>query len=240
MEFGFVSEIIDGEGRETNYRKIEAGENIFNIIILDKNKSFSYSGTPSYTVKLPVNEENIQGGTVKFFNARKNAFKECKYTISTDSVYFNCGKDQDWRKVNKKYLKAEYEYIDEDKQVTEFINSLGYDLPETGFPVYDLSLKITGKKDNINGFNCKEAILQLYDNEAYTVWFTDEMDYSWCFDNFFSAFPGTVITAKSGDETLFELLEIVDTDFSNIPFTKEQIDSLIEFYLKNINLPGSK
>jgi GLPGLI family protein len=93
-----------------------------------------------------------------------------------------------------------------------------------------MSFSLTGNEKAINGYACKEAVIELYDNEAYNVWFTDEFDYSWSFDNFLSIVPGTVIQASLDDKVVFELLGIYVPNDEDIIFSEEQISLIMNLF----------
>jgi len=209
---------LNEENRKDN---IEYGreKGFTNILLLDKNTSIVYKDN------INLNKQSFYKENVKLFSRKKHAFKQFFYKIEKDSVYFSDKKSQPYIKVDNAYLNKLYNLNESNKIVAEVIKELK---PDWEIPVYNLFLEITGKEEIINGFLCKEALLQIYEDDKSIVWYTEEFDYSWSFDNCYSILPGTVIRVIEKDEIIFDLKEIKNNDLSEILFTKEQIRYLIK------------
>ncbi len=217
------NEDISSGGR---YKFMKIVECEFNILVFDNNKSIVYNDN-SRIIKDSISNQIIrETGDIDIFRKRNKSYKGYRYTYYNQQDSLNLRQKRDWQKVNKRYIKKEYDFSDKsNERKTAFISSFDLDIE---IPVYKMQLKITGEQKNIKGFLCKEAILEVYEDYVYQIWFTKEIDYGWSFNNYFSLIPGTVILAKKDDKTVLEFLEITDIDFSETIFDEEKITGILE------------
>ncbi len=216
-------------GKYFKFRKMEECE--FNILVFDNNKSIVYNDNSRFIIKDSISNQIIrETGNIDIFRKRNKSYKGFRYTYYYQQDSLNLRhtfrQPSDWQKVNRRYLKKRYDFSDESKeQSNAMISSFE---PDYEFPVYKMQLKITGEQKKIKGFLCNKAILEVYEDDVYQIWFTKEIDYSWSFNNYFSLVPGTVILAKKDDKTVLEFLEITDINFSETIFDEEKITGILE------------
>jgi GLPGLI family protein len=223
------SGIFQHTDNKLQYRELDNRNNVLHIILLDKNKSLAYNDNSSVIIgKNSSDTITRKKIPVKIFDKKKKMVKKIEYIIDSpsDMSLIQVNKFEKWQKIDEKYLKNRYETDDNTKS---FLSTAYKDSVIT-FPEYKITFDLTGNKKEINGYTCKEAIIGLYEDEKYTVWFTDEFDYSWCFDDLFSIVPGTVIQASLKDKTVFELLDISTIKYDDIIFSEEQLNVISELF----------
>jgi len=77
----------------------------------------------------------------------------------------------------------------------------------------------------INGYTCKRAYLNSV-KRPLTIWYTEEINFNWCFSDYRYLIPGTVILIEHEGETTFELKELKPLDYDNLPIRKKVFDKL--------------
>ncbi len=77
----------------------------------------------------------------------------------------------------------------------------------------------------INGYTCKKAYLHS-DKRPLTIWYTEEIDFNWCFSDYRNLIPGTIVLIEFEGKPTFELLSIKELDTDNLPVRKEIIKKL--------------
>lgn len=209
------------ESPEAIYRH-EKG--IHNILIFDDNKSMFYRESNTYDN--PTNDSTIKSSIknyqITLSDKKKKASKIIliTYDKSDRSVNIDKNSDKKWTKIKPTKEKKQTK---EDKAFFGLLESqhgikTTFSAPEI---VY------TPKAQKINGYDCKNAIVT--DNSRiYTVWYTEEMNYNWCFEDYRYLIPGTVIKIEYNNETYLEFVRIEDLDYSKISLNKKIVDGIID------------
>ncbi len=206
---------VNIEGNEITYKKNSANK-LYHVLVMDKNKSIAY-----YDKFDNSSKTNSITDKIKIFNKRKHSVKYVEYVYNEDKVDFKINNKIPSKKIDDKFLRETYEFSEFEKQF--FKNKY----PDYKIPEYVMSFEKINKTKNINGFNCKQGKITLYDNRVYEVWYCEDFNYNWSFDNFVSIIPGTVIQVSENDKVVFKLEYIGETDFNKIIFTKSQLKMLL-------------
>ena len=90
-----------------------------------------------------------------------------------------------------------------------------------------LEIKYNTQTQTINNYLCKNATV-LKGKWTYNVWYTEEINFNWCFNDYRFLIPGTVVLIEKDDKIIFELLSIKPLDYDNLPVRKEIIESLVK------------
>ncbi len=80
-------------------------------------------------------------------------------------------------------------------------------------PKLKVNIQYTKKRKNINGYDCKQALIK--NPEGITeIWYTEDIKYNHLFKDWYNSIPGTVVLAKIQDKdvTLLELLNVKNID----------------------------
>jgi GLPGLI family protein len=197
-----------------------------NILIFDDNKSLFYREANAYekTEKDSSLQQKLETYQFVLADRHKKSSKIvlATYDTTNDSVYFDSSSDKKWRKI--KPMK-EPKLTQDEKAFKSFLES-EHKL-NTGFiaPVinYNDNTRI------INGYNCKNAIV-IDNSRTYSVWFTEEMQYNWCFDDYRFLIPGTVILIEYEGNPYFEFLRIENLDYSKIAVKEKITDSIMKIW----------
>ncbi len=88
-------------------------------------------------------------------------------------------------------------------------------------------LTYTELNKEINGYSCKNVIV-VNGQREYNVWYTEEINFNWCFDDYRFLIPGTVVLIEKDSKTTFELLSVKPLDYNNLPVMKEVVYKLLK------------
>jgi GLPGLI family protein len=196
---------------------------VHNLIIINDKKAVFYKDKRSVAEynNDSLNEYKYLFYDVELFDKKKKSSRNLNitYFVESDSVKIDKTSDKKWDKItpDKKPKLSEktiawYEYLESQGISTEFIP------PEI---VYSEETK------QINGFNCKKAFVAL-GQRKYTVWFSEDIKYNWCFQDFRYLIPGTVILMEYDEKPYLEFVSIEDLDYNNLSLNKKILDVVLK------------
>lgn len=210
--------------------RLNLEENIFHLLIINNKNSITYYERPELQIIDSLGNIILEEGEVKLFNKPKHEFTTSNYiqNFKKDTFYLNFT-PKTWIKIDNSHLKSKYDNVEKEIKYLQTTNqdiSFNKDLHSEYIMKFTTGLNTK----EINGFLCKEGVLNVTDIESYHVWFTEEINYNWCFDDFRAIIPGTIVqlTKNETKETVFELKKIKELDYSDIKFTKQQISELMK------------
>ncbi len=88
-------------------------------------------------------------------------------------------------------------------------------------------IEYTNKTQTIKGYKCKNAVVTNYER-VYEVWFTDEIDYNWGFEDYRFLIPGTVIYIEYKDKPYLEFVSIEELNYEKIPINKKIVKEVFK------------
>lgn len=202
--------------------KLEKG--IHNILVFDDKKAIFYKDTRTYLAfgKDSISNSNYLQYDLSLFDKKKKSVKNIwlTYIIETDSIKMDKNSIKKWTKITP----------DKKPKLTEktiawlaYLESQGIN---TEFTPPDILF--TDETKQIGDYNCKKALVT-DGNRKYNVWFTEEIKYNWCFDDFKYLIPGTVILIEYEEKPFLEFVSIKDLDYDKLSIDKK----IIDFVLKN-------
>ena len=129
-----------------------------------------------------------------------------------------------WRKIAP---LSEPKLNNEEKLFREIYESEYKKMHDT-LPIWTApELKYTEKTRTISGYDCKNTIV-IDGVKKVSVWYTEGIEFNWCFYDYRFLIPGTVVLIEQDDKIIFELLRINILDFDSLPVKKEIIDELFK------------
>jgi len=201
--------------------KCEKG--VHNLIIFNEKKAIFYKDKRSTAefANDSLNEYKYLFYDVELFDKKKKSNKSINitYYVESDSVKIDKTSDKKWTKItpDKKPKLTEktiawYEYLESQGIDTEFIP------PEI---IY------TDETRQIKAYNCKKAFAT-EGQRKYTVWFTEDIKYNWCFEDFRYLIPGTVILVEYDNQPYLEFVSIEDLDYNKLSLNKKSLDVVLK------------
>lgn len=202
--------------------KLEKG--IHNILIFNDKKAIFYRDTRTYMAfgKDSIGKNNYLQYDLNLFDKKKKSVKNIwlTYILETDSIKIDKNSNKKWTKItpNKKPKLTEktiawLAYLESQGINTEFTP------PEI---IY------TDETMQIGDYICKKALVT-EGQRKYNVWFTEEIQYNWCFDDFKYLIPGTVILIEYEGKPFLEFVSIEELDYDKLSIEK----NIIDFVLNN-------
>ena len=153
-----------------------------------------------------------KSGSAKYITSR--------YSAKSKRVYNSEHESQIWRKITPdkefKINETEEEWI---KSIYKQLDSL----PQWEAPIYQYLDSVK----TIHGFSCKNVNVRNGKRE-YNVWFTEEMYYNWCFDDYRFLIPGTVIYIEYDNKPYLEFVSIEDLDYQKIPIERKMVKEVLK------------
>lgn len=217
-------------GGSSSFIDIDSSENLFHLLIVSKKNSITYAERPEVQIIDSLGNKLSENREIKLFKKRKHECTSTQYIHSyrRDTLYLNLNM-RSWIEIDSTYLRAKYDQIEKEIKLLQAINP-DIDFSEELHTKYFMEFKKGLNTKMINGFLCQEGILNVTDIESYHVWYTEEMCYNWCFDDFRSIVPGTIVQLLKNDteEIVFELIEVKELDYKDILLTKHQISELLK------------
>lgn len=119
-------------------------------------------------------------------------------------IYITTWARQNWMDINP----TKKPYVDDllqsyiDKALADKDSVPQWKAPEI---IYTDSTRTIGK------YNCKNAMVKA-NNDVLSVWYTQDINYSWCFSDFWFLIPGTVVLQEKNGKLDFVLEEISETN----------------------------
>jgi len=157
-----------------------------------------------------------KSSSVKYISAR--------YNEKNDRVYTNEQEFRIWQKItpDKKpdLTGTEEEWI---KSLYKQFDSI----PKWEAPIYQYSDSVK----TIHGFSCKNVNVRNGQRE-YNVWFTEEINYNWCFDDYCYLIPGTVIYIEYDNKPYLEFVSLEDLDYDQLPLNKKIVKEVLRKWNK--------
>ncbi|MDD4148800.1 MAG: hypothetical protein PHE33_02110 [Bacteroidales bacterium] len=118
--------------------------------------------------------------------------------------------------------------LNNDEKLFREIYKCEYKKIHDTLPIWTVTeLKYTEKTKTISGYDCKNVIV-IDGIKKVNVWYTEEIEFNWCFYDYRFLIPGTVVLIEQDDKIIFELLRINILDFDDLPVKKEIIDELFK------------
>ncbi len=214
-----VSLAQDTEGnRKSNYKKRKG---YLSILVIKDTKAISYRHD---TVQSKSNDIlNKNRYSTSLFKKKNNKTRALSFFYSErrDKFNFN-GFSSNWHQ-NRPDIEPDFK--NESRYMKAILSKAGVDTTFTA-PI----INYTEKTKTIKGYHCKNAVVKSSKNE-YIVWYTKEIDYHWCFDDFCALIPGTPILIEHKGKPQLEFVSIKDLNYDKIWIEKRVVD----FILKNWN-----
>ena len=140
------------------------------------------------------------------------------YNEKVNKVFINNFENIDWQKTDPLSPPVISELLKSTIKKIEIENDtvIEWSPPEINF--YE-------DTKQINGYTCKKAYLHS-PKRPLTIWYTEEIDFNWCFSDYRYLIPGTVVLIEFEGKPTFELLSIKELDTDNLPVRKEVIEKL--------------
>ncbi len=196
-------------------------EGYLHILVFKDKKSISFMQDTilSHSDSIRENSSCHQSFILNDRNHTSTKSVRIFYNNKIDKVFFEKFKPDVWRVIAP---DKEPVYSQEEKEWREIFYFKFDSLPQWEAPVYQYSdsVKI------IHGFSCKNVNVKDGKRE-YNVWFTEEMHYNWCFDDYRFLIPGTVIYIEYKNKPYLEFLRIEDLDYKKSPVEKVIIKSVL-------------
>lgn len=194
------------------------------ILVFEDKKAILFRKEIDYTRRDSMIFNNYKRYYPTLFDKKKEASRHLSllHNYSTGDIFANNRHSPEWKKItpleDPELFKQEKNYI-----VSYYKDSLdiSFHPPE---------IKHTGNTKTIKGYLCKNAIV-VKGKRTYDVWYTEEIDYHWCFDDYNYLLLGTPIMIYYEGEPYLEFVSIEDIDYNKIPIDNYVVD----FVLKNWN-----
>lgn len=213
---------------KNEYNKLESiydkKKGYHNILVFKNKKAVSYRfDTIPTRIDSVIKKHHYD---VTLFNKKKNKtrFTSFVYNEKKGEFYFNKS-IRDWHE-NLADLKPDY---DPESNYMKLLSTKKGSNIKFKTPI----VEYTDKTKNIKGYHCKNAIVNSY-NDEYNVWYTEEIDYHWCFADFNYLLSGTPIMIYYKGEPYLEFVSIEDIDYNKIYIDNKVIDFVLENWNKEI------
>jgi GLPGLI family protein len=208
-----------GKNSKSNY-SVEKGYH--HILVFKDKKAISLRRDTIMTNNDSILGNMSRSNFLSLFDKNQNATKTTTayYNKKADKVFFSDYKPDVWRKIAP---DKRVEIIDAFQQ--DIISTMVAKGMDTSF--MPPKIEYTDKVKTIKGYNCKNAIVT--DNKkVYYVWFTEEINYNWCFDDYRFLIPGTVIYIEYDSKPYLEFVSIEDLDYNKIPLDKKIVTEVLK------------
>ncbi|HOZ30471.1 MAG TPA: hypothetical protein PLL66_06100 [Bacteroidales bacterium] len=199
--------------------KLEKG--IHNILVFDDKKAVFYSEPQSEPTKDSISSNKYCFYDFNLFDKKKKSSKNIKitYITETDSIKKDKNSDEKWIKMKP----------DKKPKLTEETIAMQAYLESQGINTEFTPPEIIYTDDikQIGDYHCKKAMVT-EGQRKYTVWFTEEIKYNWCFDDFRYLIPGTVILIEYEEKPYLEFVSIEELNYDKLSIDKKIIDWVLE------------
>ena len=175
--------------------------------------------------------DTLQTNENSFFNPNKhNSYlivdnKKSKYqwviagyNKKVDKIFVNSYDKKAWLNNDPTIEPA---ITEEYKFINEAIKSKFDSLPKWKAP----EITYTEQNKEINGYFCKHAIVLTHE-QILSVWFTEEINFNWCFADYRVLIPGTVVQIEKENKIVFNLVSIAEYDENKSIIKLEIINNL--------------
>ncbi|PLX07881.1 MAG: hypothetical protein C0596_09070 [Marinilabiliales bacterium] len=213
-----ISLKMAAEGKDTTPYSIEKGQ--YHILTFKDKKAFSFQKDTILSAfdSLWTNSYDSHSYLIIDRKKTRHQWVMALYNKNVDKVYVRSFDKSDWQKTDplSPPVIDEFTQMIFDKIAREKDTIFEWRLPEIDF--YEDSKEI-------NGYTCKKAYLHS-EKRPLTIWYTEEIDFNWCFSDYRYLIPGTVVLIELEGKPTFELLSVKELDPDNLPVRKEIIKKL--------------
>lgn len=159
---------------------------------------------------------------LSLFDKKQNATKTITtyYNKKADKVFFSDRNPDVWKSIAP---DKEPVYSEQEKEWLAFVFQRFDSIPKWTAPVY----QYTDSVKTIHGYNCKNVYVKDGKRE-YNVWYTEEIYYNWCFDDYRFLIPGTVIYIEYDNKPYLEFVSIEDLDYDKLPLEKKIVKEVLK------------
>lgn len=215
-----VSFYNDSVKKTHSYYQVEKGYH--DILVFNDKKAITFQQDTILTHKDSIWENMSRYNYLSLFDKKQSSTKSIHayYNKKAEKVFISDYKPDVWKKIAP---DKRSEIIDAFQQ--DIMNAMAAKGMDTSFIPPEIEYK--DKTKTIKGYNCKNAIV--YDNKkVYDVWFTEEINYNWCFEDYRFLIPGTVIYIEYDNKPYLEFVSIEDLDYDKIPLKEKIVKEVLK------------
>ncbi|MDD2634001.1 MAG: hypothetical protein PHW82_00715 [Bacteroidales bacterium] len=207
------------EGDKTSSYSTEKGYQ--HILSFKDKKALNFQQAKTDTSISTIGDNFNAHKNYLIIDRKKNKFQWVMafYNKKAEKVYINGYDKKAWCKNDPLSKPVLY------KNEKDFIETYKFNdiFPEWEAP----EITYTEETKEINAYSCKNVTV-VNGQQTYNVWYTEEINYNWCFNDYRVLIPGTVVLIEHKGKVRFELLQIEILDFEKLPVRKEIIEELLK------------